>query len=79
MMVDDRQPNAYHRLPPHAAMGSVDSIAALVEKIKQRLPEGYGVKASRNLPDITDRLLAAEFSFELEVDGNLILQGPFKD
>ena len=57
----------------------VDSIAALVEKIKQRLPEGYGVKASRNLPDITDRLLAAEFSFELEVDGNLILQGPLKD
>ena len=56
-----------------------DSIAAVVEKIKQRLPEGYGVEASRNLTDMADGLLAAEFSFELEVDGNLILQGPLKD
>ena len=56
-----------------------DSIAAVVEKIKQRLPEGYGVEASRHLPDMADGGLAAEFSFELEADGNLILQGPLKD
>ena len=51
----------------------------MVEKIKQRLPEGYGVEASRNLSDMADGGLAAEFSFELEADGNLILQGPLKD
>ena len=57
----------------------VDSIAAVVEKIKQRLPEGYGVEASRNQPGMADGLLAAEFMFELEADGNLILQGPLED
>ena len=57
----------------------VDSIAAVVEKIKQRLPEGYGVEASRNQPGMADGLLAAEFLFELEADGNLILQGPLED
>ena len=57
----------------------VDSIAAVVEKIKQRLPEGYGVEASRNQPGMANGLLAAEFMFELEADGNLILQGPLED
>ena len=29
MIVDGRQPNQYHRLPPHTMMGSVDAFAAL--------------------------------------------------
>ena len=56
-----------------------DNIAAVVEKIKQRLPEGYEVEASRNQPGMAGGLLAAEFLFELEADGNLILQGPLDD
>ena len=53
-----------------------DNIAAVVEKIKQRLPEGYEVEVSRNQPGMAGGLFAAEFLFELEADGNLIFQGP---